>query len=200
MADTGEPDDDGTRGFAFRGRTVRCVRTYWGGRLEGVWTACEPRRDPAATRDAAWAHRTRATRRYVSGIARFLRRLLVHAAVRTRGIGARLAFADLVALWERQRGRCALTGVRMSHTHSLAVSDRFDRNVSLDRVDSRGPYAPGNLQLVCCAVNRMKSQAPDDAFVWWCRAVADRGASISVADRERIARARRAELDPAAFV
>lgn len=53
----------------------------------------------------------------------------------------------LLQLWDRQDGKCALTGIQMSHRyHDL-------RSVSIDRLDSSKSYTPFNIQLVCKAMN-----------------------------------------------
>jgi hypothetical protein len=53
-------------------------------------------------------------------------------------------------LWHKQSGLCAITGVGMVHKHHDL------RTISIDRIDSDKGYAPGNVQLVCQAVNHAK--------------------------------------------
>jgi hypothetical protein len=36
--------------------------------------------------------------------------------------------------------------------------------MSLDRIDSDGHYAPRNLQIVCCFINRWKSDSDNEKF------------------------------------
>lgn len=77
-------------------------------------------------------------------------------------------------LWEmfqRQEGRCALTGV------SLSLSRKNMREgetmASLDRIKSEIGYLPENVQWVHPTVNFMKHAMPLDRFIEWCCLVAD---------------------------
>lgn len=67
-----------------------------------------------------------------------------------------------------QDQRCALSGVE------LQFGDLKQKEVtaSLDRIDSKKGYAPGNVQWVHKIVNMMKGSLSDIEFVAWCRAVA----------------------------
>lgn len=62
---------------------------------------------------------------------------------------------DLVAIWESQAGRCALSGLPMLHelNHLQAIS--------IDRKDSSLGYTKGNVQLVCQWVNKAKGNHSD---------------------------------------
>lgn len=66
----------------------------------------------------------------------------------------------LSALFEAQEGLCAITGLslqfRGGEDHQLCCS--------LDRIDSDGHYAPGNLQIVCKFINKWKSNQDDAEF------------------------------------
>lgn len=61
-----------------------------------------------------------------------------------------ITYEDLLALWERQGGLCAILHVPMAHEFN-----RLD-TVSIDRIDSTKGYVPGNVQLVCQFVNSGK--------------------------------------------
>lgn len=64
------------------------------------------------------------------------------------------------ALYEAQEGLCAITGLplqfRGGEDHQLCCS--------LDRINSEGHYAPGNLQIVCKFINMWKSNQADAEF------------------------------------
>lgn len=63
-------------------------------------------------------------------------------------------------LFEAQEGLCAVTGL------PLQFSDGDDSQLccSLDRIDSDGHYAAGNLQIVCRFINFWKSNSDDGEF------------------------------------
>ncbi len=64
-------------------------------------------------------------------------------------------------LQEAQEGLCAITGIRLQYD---GEADDSELKYSLDRIDSDGPYARENLQLVCCFVNRWKNNSKDSDF------------------------------------
>jgi hypothetical protein len=76
---------------------------------------------------------------------------------------------EIMALHEKQAGRCALTGRAM--TCLLLPGGRTFTNASLDRIDPKAGYNIKNIQLVCVAVNMWRSSIPLDEFVEWCRDV-----------------------------
>ena len=75
---------------------------------------------------------------------------------------------DLEALWVKQDGRCALTGIVMDPP--LINSPH---GISLDRIDSTKGYEPGNIQFLCAAINLMKWSRPEAVFIELCKAVAE---------------------------
>lgn len=72
---------------------------------------------------------------------------------RARPLAFDLVRQDLIDLWQKQRGECALTGLAME----LAPGSL--RRVSLDRIDSSAGYVPDNVQLVCKFANLGKNNA-----------------------------------------
>lgn len=64
----------------------------------------------------------------------------------------------------KQKGRCALTGLEISIK---------DKTASLDRVDSSKGYQKGNLQWLHKDVNMMKRHYSQDYFIYLCKAVGD---------------------------
>lgn len=79
-----------------------------------------------------------------------------------------LTLDDLLALWERQRGRCALTRFKLTH---IAGRGFVPTNASVDRIENDGPYSANNVRLVCRLANQMRFQLPDSEFLKWCRAI-----------------------------
>lgn len=76
---------------------------------------------------------------------------------------------DLEALYDKQRGICALTGETL--TLPVKASGDFSYNVSIDRVDSKLGYTVCNIQLVTKEVNIHKFDMSNEAFVELCRKV-----------------------------
>ena len=79
-----------------------------------------------------------------------------------------LSSAALLQMFYKQQGLCTLSGVRMT----WGGNGRVPTHVSIDRIDSTKDYTIGNVQLVCCAVNIMKSNMQEYEFIRWCKQVA----------------------------
>jgi hypothetical protein len=78
---------------------------------------------------------------------------------------------DLVALWEKQKGKCAVSGVFL--THHKDGSGRKDYNASIDRISCERGYTPQNVQLVAYRINIMKHTLSEDMFYWWIKTIND---------------------------
>ena len=80
-----------------------------------------------------------------------------------------LGLEDLLELWEKQQGKCALTNITMTH---IKGQGRVNTNVSVDRIDgSIKEYRKDNIQLVCYRINMMKHEMDEKDFNWWCNAI-----------------------------
>ena len=88
-----------------------------------------------------------------------------------QGVDYELTAEDLIDLWEIQDGRCALSGVLMTHQRDGTYGDRKqkDFNASIDRVNPNGPYVRENVQLVAARINTMKHTLGEDMFMWWIK-------------------------------
>jgi hypothetical protein len=69
--------------------------------------------------------------------------------------------SHILALIEAQDGFCALTGLSLQFDGEC---DDEELKPSLDRIDSDGHYADGNLQIVCKFVNRWKNNGSNAEF------------------------------------
>ena len=67
----------------------------------------------------------------------------------------------ILALIDMQEGLCALTGLPLEFDERDGDCEFF---CSLDRIDSRGHYEVGNLQIVCRFANRWKGADDDPSF------------------------------------
>ena len=74
---------------------------------------------------------------------------------------------DLLALWEEQSGKCAISGILM--TTAKDGSGKKEFNASLDRINPDFGYNKENIQLVCHRVNLMKHTMSADMLLWWCK-------------------------------
>lgn len=67
----------------------------------------------------------------------------------------------ILGLLRDQEWHCALTEVPLNMDEK---DGEPELRASLDRIDSSGHYAPGNLQIVCKFANRWKGADQDDNF------------------------------------
>jgi hypothetical protein len=76
---------------------------------------------------------------------------------------------DVMDLWVKQSGKCAISGVCM--TYHRGGGSKNDFNVSIDRIDSNGHYTTNNIQLVAHRANQMKNDMDKASFVWWVQTI-----------------------------
>ena len=87
--------------------------------------------------------------------------VLKNAKIKLCGFDSQEAFEFYVReLIQMQGGRCAISGLQLQRDEDSSDSEML---ASLDRIDSGGHYAPGNLQVVCRFINRWKG-ADDNAL------------------------------------
>lgn len=84
---------------------------------------------------------------------------------RRKGLSFSLTTKFLTELWDKQKGKCALSGVPMGFIGSGWAA------ASIDRIDPCKGYDCDNVQWVCWRVNDSKSTMKDLDFVVMCRAV-----------------------------
>jgi hypothetical protein len=70
---------------------------------------------------------------------------------------------QLWAKWVEQDGHCVYTGWKLEH----------GVNASLDRIDSKEGYIPGNIQWVHRDINWMKRDFAESYFLTLCKAVTE---------------------------
>lgn len=83
---------------------------------------------------------------------------------------------DLSAAWvgktfARQRGMCALSGIKMNYER---VGSKMPYAPSIDRIDTNVGYVQSNCRIVCVAVNLARLDWPDSVFIRICKSVSRR--------------------------
>lgn len=76
-------------------------------------------------------------------------------------------------VWKAQNGKCAISGLDM--TYELGEG-RIYTNVSIDQIMPSKGYTIDNIQLVCMAVNQLKSDLDMDTILILCSAIVDNAA------------------------
>lgn len=74
----------------------------------------------------------------------------------------------LLNLWEKQNGKCAITNLPMTYIND---NGRIYTNVSVDQKQPNEGYTLENTQLVCMAVNQLKSDMTMDEVLLICESV-----------------------------
>lgn len=88
------------------------------------------------------------------------------ASAKRRGYDWKITKKMVEEKFKRQKGRCALSGIKMEpHTKS-------PYRPSIDRINSSKNYEKGNFQFVCSMVNIMKNRFDEKTFVKMCKAIA----------------------------
>jgi len=111
------------------------------------------------------AKRSASPKNFISGA-------LNHAAQRKQHLGFDIDLVYLLQVYDRQEGRCAITGVEMTY---LAGKGRVLTNISIDRIDSSRGYVRNNVQLVCDIANRMKQELTHNELKLWCQRILEHG-------------------------
>ena len=94
-----------------------------------------------------------------------------HSRSKLQKIEYTLTIEDLENLWQEQKGKCALSGVYLTHHKDGSGSKEF--NASIDRIDPGGNYTKNNIQLVAYRVNMLKHTLTEDMFYWWIKNIHD---------------------------
>lgn len=86
-----------------------------------------------------------------------------------RNINFEISIEQAWAILLSQDKRCVYTGVLL-----MPKKTCNDKNwtASLDRIDSNLHYTQGNIQWVHKSINQMKSDIPENEFLYWCNKIA----------------------------
>jgi hypothetical protein len=86
-----------------------------------------------------------------------------------------ITFDEVLEIWLRQKGKCALSGQRME---TNKIIGKNLSGASLDRIDSNLGYIPGNIQWTCWQANRLKTNFRQSDFVRLCADIATKNKPV----------------------
>lgn len=92
-----------------------------------------------------------------------------------RNIAVEIDKEDIIELYKKQKGVCALSGDKMTHIYEPGTKKRNPKhiyNISVDRIDPCKHYTVDNIQLVCNKINVIKWDLDQDVFIELCKKVA----------------------------
>lgn len=78
-----------------------------------------------------------------------------------------LTHAQLIELFDRQGGLCALSGIKLTWGRGAVQST----SLSIDRLDSRRGYHLDNVRLICTAINAFRGNGTDAEMIELARAI-----------------------------
>ena len=96
------------------------------------------------------------------------------SGAKKRGLEVTVTKEDVLALWDKQNGLCAVTGLPMEKVKALKTTRARYKNVyraSVDRIDSEKGYTQDNIRMVCAHVNVMKMDLTDEQLKFWCESI-----------------------------
>lgn len=92
-----------------------------------------------------------------------------HKSAISRGYKWEIGIEDIDALYDIQRGRCAMTGWNIGWS-----STGQNHTASIDRINNDGNYTLDNIQIVHKSVNMCRGTMNVEEFIEMCKAVADK--------------------------
>lgn len=111
-------------------------------------------------------------KKWSSNYEEYLRKLYQSAkSARSKKMPFNIELQHLIDLWQRQEGKCALSGVTMTHHRDGSGKKEF--NASIDRIDQNQGYEPYNIHLVCYRVNILRHSLQVDMFYWWIKTISE---------------------------
>lgn len=91
------------------------------------------------------------------------------AALRRYPTEGAVTFKELVAIYEAQDGRCALSGIKMTWINGTKIP--MPTAISIDRINNSKGYTKKNVRLVCFAVNTFKQSMTDQKMLEMAKAI-----------------------------
>lgn len=90
-----------------------------------------------------------------------------------RNIEFNIAIENAWALFQKQNGKCAISGIPIELQIKFYGSGTSIQTASLDRIDSTKGYIDGNIQWVHKDVQKMKNDFSEDQFIFLCHKIAE---------------------------
>lgn len=91
-----------------------------------------------------------------------------------KGIPCTITKEFILDLWNKQNGLCAISKIPMTYEMD---SGRIYTNVSIDQIEQGKGYTEDNVQLVCMAVNQLKSDWDMNTVKYICKMINNNYAS-----------------------
>ena len=85
-----------------------------------------------------------------------------------KGIPCTITKEFILDLWNKQNGLCAISKIPMTYEMD---SGRIYTNVSIDQIEQGKGYTEDNVQLVCMAVNQLKSDWDMNTVKYICKMI-----------------------------
>jgi len=145
----------------------KCARTFQSTRRQQRFCSENCRDQPNRTTEDQYA-------KLDGNLSHFLNRLLYKENHRPGKSRENITREQLFELWNKQNGRCAISGIPMTYRAVRGVW--FPYNVSIDCIVPRskgGRYEIGNIQLVISFINPIVKEHPKELFKEVCVAVAN---------------------------
>lgn len=92
----------------------------------------------------------------------------IRIQAKNRNIPFKITIKQMWNIFRKQKGKCALSGMRLYFNSSSRTKDG---NASLDRVDSSRGYSLNNIQWVDKNINKMKNCLSEEQFLNFCKSV-----------------------------
>lgn len=84
------------------------------------------------------------------------------------GIDFNLDKSYLIELYNKQKGKCAVSGVEMTYITGKNRNDIYE-NISVDKIFPEKGYIKENIQLCCTIINVMKYDLSIEKLVKYCK-------------------------------
>lgn len=95
-----------------------------------------------------------------------------NCAKRNKDLEFNITEQDILDLYYKQGGKCALSGEKLTFIANLSDRQINEYNISIDRKDSSKGYTNDNIQLVGAIVNIMKNDIDEKDFLLFVSTIA----------------------------